>query len=138
MPISSHHFWEGARANSPKSDYSRNGQLTRGAFIINDFMILVKKGCNKHVLCISFSIDLRFPCIYKLCFSFSIDLRSIMAFLITSPPCKSKHSMLRGTCYFYFVMGLFTLQNGVSITNNYYEVFPIGQCGKFRELAQVT
>ena len=40
---------------------------------------------------------------------------SIMAFLISSPPCISKHSMLRGTFYFYFAMGLFTLQNGLSL-----------------------
>ena len=67
-----------------------NGQLTRGAFIINDFIILVKKGCNKQnmffffhwpkvpslfKLCFSFSIDLRFQSLFRLCFSFSIDLR---------------------------------------------------------------
>ena len=32
-----HHFWLGATANPPKSD-DRCAQLTRGAFIINDFL----------------------------------------------------------------------------------------------------
>ena len=32
-----HHFWVGATANPPKSD-DRYAQLTRGVFIINDFL----------------------------------------------------------------------------------------------------
>jgi hypothetical protein len=32
-----HHFWVGATANPPKSD-EIYAQLTRGAFIINDFL----------------------------------------------------------------------------------------------------
>ena len=32
-----HHFWIGATANPPKSD-DKYAQLTRGAFIINDFL----------------------------------------------------------------------------------------------------
>ena len=32
-----HHFWVGATANPPKSDDSY-AQLTRGAFIMNDFL----------------------------------------------------------------------------------------------------
>ena len=39
-----HHFWVGATANPPKSD-DRYAQLTRGAFIINDFLQ------NPHFIC---------------------------------------------------------------------------------------
>ena len=52
-----HHFWVGATANPPKSD-DRYAQLSRGEFIINDFLqnphfttnptlkgIYLRKGC---------------------------------------------------------------------------------------------
>ena len=66
-----------------------------------------------HILCFSFSVDLRFQGLLNYAFLFLLTKGVKAFFLITSPPCISKHSMLRGTCYFYFVIGLFTLQNGL-------------------------